>query len=120
MPRVSLGWKVFIAIQLIALIAIVLCRSFPYSPAAPALWSAQFLLLLPGDWKPAEWVEHLLWSSGLSPTTIAVAALAGAIAANALCWWLLLLAVRFVMRLAKRPNHAMERTAGRSASRFLR
>ena len=114
MHRVSLGWKIFIAIQSVALIAMLLCRVFLYSPAGPALWATQFFLLLPGDCWPAAWIEHLLWSSGLSVTAIGIIEIVAAIAANALCWWLLLLVVRFVMRLLIRPNQALQPTAGRS------
>lgn len=114
MTRVTLGWKIFIAIQFVGIVALLLCRVFMHSPAAPELWAVGFFSLLPGDAWPAARVEHLLWMTGLSQTAIGIIALTAGIAANALCWWMLLLVVRFVIRLINRPNQTLQPDAGRS------
>ena len=93
--RLSLGWRIFAGIEIIA----VLCWSMAglfRSVVGPFMWGTQFLLLMPGNITAAPVVEHLLWQSGLSLRAIAVAALGGALVVNALVWSLLLWLTRSV------------------------
>ncbi len=98
MAKVSLGWRIFIAIELVAVFSWAAWGFIAMSIVGKYLWVAQFLLLMPGNLTGAPAVENLLWLHA-SLTTIGIAELVSSIAVNALVWLLLLATARRV-RLA--------------------
>lgn len=88
MPKISLHWKVFILIQVFAVMSWV-AWGYIKSEIGAFLWGAQLVIFLPGYYFLAEHVEDLLWNKGLSLTTIGIVEVIGNILVNAILWYVL-------------------------------
>jgi hypothetical protein len=98
---ISLGWRIFIGIELVAVFAWLSWDFF----SSTNLWAVQFILLMPGDVIIDPIVEHVLWGRNVSLLGIGIVALVASLAFNALIWAFALIIVRRIRRAASaRPK----------------
>ena len=93
MQSLSFAWRVFICVELAAVLAWITCGYFT-SMLGPFLWYVQFFLLLPGSLLGGAIVEGPLWMTGLSMQFLSVLGLGVGLLANAALWWCVLRAYR--------------------------
>jgi hypothetical protein len=94
MSKVSLGWRIFIGIETVAVVSWFGWELVTASKLGEAMWVAQLILLMPGNITATPVIEHLLWNSSLSLTAIGLAELVGSLVVNAVLWFLLLSMIR--------------------------
>lgn len=101
MAKISIGWRVFIAIESIAVVSWTTWGLFSNSMIGQFLWGTQLILLMPGNITAAPLIERALWwpHTSLSLLTIGIAELAVSILANAVIWFVLLLVFRRIKGL---------------------
>jgi hypothetical protein len=99
MPRVSIPWRVFLGIQVTAIVA---SQTYFYfsSGIGPFLFMTQLILLLPGSYLVGWRIEHMLWDSGASLRFIGVAEDLASVAVNAFLLWSALSVLRRFRRRA--------------------
>ncbi len=88
MPRLSIYWKIFLFVQLFAVVSWAIC-GFIKSELGIFFWSTQFIVFSPGYFFLAEHIENVFWNKGLSLTAIGALVTAGNIILNAIIWFLI-------------------------------
>jgi hypothetical protein len=96
MARFPVSWRVFLAVQTIAIISAVACGQVA-GPVGKLLWSAGFLLLLPGNITAAPAIEAFVWDTHVPLKAVTVIGVLAAVLTNALVWWMILAAIRHLM-----------------------
>jgi hypothetical protein len=97
MRRITLVWRLFLILEVIALVA-SLSAGYFRSELGPFLWGVGFVLLLPGSILAGPLVEHALWMTRASLTAIGVAEILLSIAVNALVLWVGIVVIRQLRR----------------------
>ena len=97
MKRITLVWRLFLILEVIALVALLSAGHFS-SELGPFLWSLGFVLLLPGSVIAGPLVERALWKAGISVTAIGVTGILFSIALNALVLWVTIALIKQLRR----------------------
>ncbi len=85
MPQLRLAWRVFLAVEAVAVLASATSGVFQNSVGV-FLWGTGFVLTLPGTVLVGPLVESALWSGRLGLRSIYALELLAAVAANAVLW----------------------------------
>lgn len=96
MIHIPVRWRVFLATQACAVICGVLCWCLT-GWLGKVLWSAGFLLLLPGNVTVAPAIEDLVWNAHIPLKAVTMIGVVAAILTNALVWWVVLAAIRHLL-----------------------
>ena len=97
MRRITLVWRLFLILEVNALVA-SLSAGYFRTELGPFLWGVAFVLLLPGSILAGPLVEHALWMTRASLTAIGIAEILLSIAVNALVPWAGIVVVRQLRR----------------------
>ena len=99
MWRMTIGWRIFLVLEALALVA-SLTYGYFQTEMGPFLWAVQLVFLMPGSLLAGPLVENALWSTGIGLVSLGLLATAASIGINAVVWWAMLLVVAKVRHRA--------------------